>query len=113
MDAGAGPAVRCVLTLTIQTSLVCAEDSIVGHVTHGTDRPLWMFRLPTLEPDQVPVARAWQDAVDVETKRLESGEAGRGLKEVLTLTEERTIAWREDKRWDEVMRLLDALPGET
>ncbi|THH16881.1 hypothetical protein EUX98_g9230 [Antrodiella citrinella] len=85
----------------------------LGYVTHATDRPLWALRLPILHPDQANVAHAWLDAVDAEVKTLEmKGVTGRGAREMLTLKEDKTIAWTEDGRWDEVSKLLKVLPGE-
>ena len=58
-------------------------------------------------------ARSWLNVVASESKRLETdGHAQHDMKEVLTLTEDQTIEWRKDERWDEVMRLKHALPGE-
>lgn len=86
---------------------------MVGYVTHATDRPLWAFRLPTLEPAQVEVARAWLDAFAHEVKELETrGSSSRPVREMLTLKEDHSIGWTEDQTWDEVSRLLKVLPGE-
>ncbi|TCD66077.1 hypothetical protein EIP91_001835 [Steccherinum ochraceum] len=86
----------------------------LGYVTHATDRPLWALRLPNLHADQVPVATAWLDAVAKETKDIEAkGASSRSLLDVLTLKEDRTVGWTEDKSWHEVSRLLRVLPGES
>lgn len=84
-----------------------------GYVTHGTDRALWAFRLPTLEGDQVNVARSWLDTIANEVDALEK--AGKPLKaatEVLALRKDKTIGWEEDKKWEHYMKLRHALPGE-
>ncbi|OBZ67787.1 hypothetical protein A0H81_12181 [Grifola frondosa] len=85
-----------------------------GYVTHATDRSLWALRLPIIEPSQADVARAWLDAVAAEVKAVESGDTlSRGLQQVLALKEDKTIGWKQDDLWDNLMRLLEALPGET
>ncbi|KZV76028.1 alpha/beta-hydrolase [Peniophora sp. CONT] len=84
----------------------------LGYVTHATDRPLWAFRKPALNEDQVPVAREWLNTIATELARLQSGGAPRGEREILTLKEDRTIGWTEDARWEEYMRIRRALPGE-
>ena len=91
----------------------CARLKIlnfVGYVTHATDRPLWTFRLSTLTDDQVPVVRRWLDTVAREFDTLE--ESKHGMKEVLVLTANKEIEWREDVNWDRLMKMTDALPGE-
>ncbi|KAH8089868.1 carboxylesterase [Cristinia sonorae] len=86
----------------------------LGYVTHATDRALWALRLPSLEPAQADVARAWLDTIAREVKELEeAGSSTRDIREILTLKEDRTIAWTEDKTWDDVVRLLKVLPGES
>lgn len=83
-----------------------------GYVTHGTDRALWALRIPNLEPQQAEVARKWLDAIDAEVKQVEEHGNGRDLQEVLALNEDRTIGWKPDERWNELMRLRAALPSE-
>ena len=83
----------------------------VGYVTHATDRPLWAFLLPALTGDQVAVARNWLEAIDRETTTLEDAPK-RDVKDVLVLTEDRKIEWREDGRWESIMKLRGAVPGE-
>ncbi|KAH9836085.1 carboxylesterase [Rhodofomes roseus] len=85
-----------------------------GYVTHGTDRLLWTLRLPALEPVQIVAARTWLDIIDAETKSLEAGMNvnARDPKKVLALKEDKTVAWKDDDRWDHLMRLRTALPGE-
>lgn len=86
----------------------------LGYVTHATDRALWALRLPSLEPAQADVARAWLDTIAREVKELEeAGSSTRDVREILTLKEDRTIAWTEDGTWDDVVRLLKVLPGES
>lgn len=85
-----------------------------GYVTHGGDGSIWAFRLPILDHSQVEVARAWLNTVSLNVMELErQGPNGRTAQESLTLDEDRTIGWQEDRRWDELMRLLVVLPGET
>ncbi|GBE88869.1 hypothetical protein SCP_1402770 [Sparassis crispa] len=85
-----------------------------GYVTHGTDRPLWTIRRPTLEPSQVDVARAWVDRIESEVKAVLDGKSSsKDLHEVLALNGNKTISWKKDDKWDDLMRLVDALPGET
>ncbi|KAI0084081.1 carboxylesterase [Irpex rosettiformis] len=84
-----------------------------GYVTHGTDRALWAFRLPTLQEDQVGVARSWLDAIAREVEALEkAGKPLRTAREVLALRKDKSIGWEEDARWEHYMKLRCALPGE-
>jgi len=84
-----------------------------GYVTHGTDRPLWAFRIPELTAPQVEVARAWLDAIDHATQELELRHSDkRNLKEVVALQADKRIEWTEDESWDEATRLRKVLPGE-
>ncbi|KAI5119079.1 hypothetical protein M0805_005497 [Coniferiporia weirii] len=88
-----------------------ARAGAKGYVTHGTDRLLWCFRMPALEEDEVDIARAWLDVVDAELRKAEeAGAAVRDVRDVLTLREDRTVGWDEDRRFDEVMRLVQVLP---
>lgn len=58
------------------------------------------------------VALAWLDAVDQEFDILaREGRQMRALNQVLVLHEDQTITWAEDKRWDRVMEIANALPG--
>jgi len=36
----------------------------------------------------------------------------RGVREMLTLKDDRTIAWTTDSRWYDMMKLATVLPGE-
>jgi len=84
-----------------------------GYVTHGTDRPLWVFRIPELTAPQVQVARAWLDAIDHATQELKLRHPDkRSLKEVLALQADKRIEWSADANWDEATRLRKVLPGE-
>ncbi|KAK7008413.1 hypothetical protein R3P38DRAFT_3324572 [Favolaschia claudopus] len=49
-----------------------------GYVTHGTDRALWVFRVPNLNEDQIEVARIWHARIAKETEALESGGKTKG-----------------------------------
>lgn len=55
-------------------------------------------------------ARAWLNAIDENVQEILQGE--RPLEDMLTLNEDRTISWTKDTRWDELLRLKIALPGE-
>ena len=78
----------------------------LGYVTHGTDRSLWAFRLPILNPDQVSVARSWLDAIDEE--KAKQGE-NRSPTDVLVLDEDRSIHWVEDRKWEAKLKLGEIL----
>lgn len=66
-----------------------------------------------LEPSQVEVAKSWLSVVADEATKLEqAGKPDRTVTEILRLQEDKTIAWKEDNKWDDIMRLLEALPGE-
>ncbi|KAH9939944.1 carboxylesterase [Amylocystis lapponica] len=83
------------------------------YVTHGTDRAIWALRLPILEPEELAASRAWLDRIAAEMKAVETTGFDKGVLDVLTLRQDKTIGWEKDPRWDELMRLLAALPGET
>ena len=85
-----------------------------GYVTHGTDRFLWTLRLPILKPAQIVAARTWLDVIDAETKALEEGlnANARDPRKVLALREDKTVSWKEDEKWDHLMRLRVAIPTE-
>lgn len=85
-----------------------------GYVTHGTDRFLWTMCLPALKAVQVVAARTWLDVVDAETKALEAGlnANARDPRKVLALREDKAAAWKEDEKWDHLMRLRVAIPTE-
>ncbi|KAF8448767.1 Alpha/Beta hydrolase protein [Boletus edulis BED1] len=85
-----------------------------GLVTHATDRCFWALRVPSMTAPQKRVAIAWLDAIDNELAILERGEgkSTRPLNQALTLREDQTIAWQEDRRWDQLMDIAKVLPGE-
>ncbi|KAJ7228409.1 Alpha/Beta hydrolase protein [Mycena pura] len=87
------------------------QQLVEGYVTHGSDRALWAFRLPLMTASEVDTARSWLARVSEEVEALESaGKPLRGPKDILTLGEDSAVAWRDDLKWDEKMRLLSALP---
>ncbi|KAJ7027900.1 Alpha/Beta hydrolase protein [Mycena alexandri] len=82
-----------------------------GYVTHGGDRVLWAFRVPSLTDGQIRIARNWLTRVAEELAAVESaGKPLRGPKDILVLAEDKGVEWTEDLQWDEKMRLLSALP---
>ncbi len=92
---------------------MCADYLWEGYVTHGTDTYLWHLRLPSLEPSQAEIVRAWIRRVDEERTVLErAGKPSRANNEVFALCEDKSIKWAEDDKWAEKMRLLVTLPGE-
>jgi hypothetical protein len=68
---------------------------------------LWALRFPSLEQDQVDIAREWLNKVAEEVNRLINGGSSTrpDLREMLTLKEDRSIAWTKDKEWDTLMKL--------
>ena len=59
------------------------------------------------------MARAWLNIIAREVDALEQhGGAKYGVGQVLTLTKDKQIEWREDKLWDQHMRMAALLPGE-
>jgi len=83
-------------------------------VTHGTDRAIWAYREPAMQPFEQEIATAWIDRIAEEVHAVEAaGTASKDPLDVLTLRADKTIGWDKDDRWDELMRLLEALPGET
>ncbi|KAI6044174.1 Alpha/Beta hydrolase protein [Pisolithus marmoratus] len=84
-----------------------------GYVTHATDRCIWALRVPILNSQQREVAMAWLDAIDKEFSILErQRKQTRVLNEALTLREDQTIGWAEDRDWDRLMEIAKVLPGE-
>jgi hypothetical protein len=62
---------------------------------------------------QKEVAVAWLDAIDKEFEILErEGKPTQPLNQALTLKEDQTIAWEEDKKWEQLMEIAKVLPGE-
>lgn len=85
----------------------------IGLVTHGTDRCLWALRVPTLTDPQKKVAVAWLDAIDKAIETVErEGKPTRPLNQALTLREDQTIAWQDDKKWDRLMDIVKVLAEE-
>jgi len=67
-----------------------------------------------MQPFEQEIALAWIDRVAEELQAVETaGATNKGPLDVLTLKIDKTIGWEKDDRWDELMRLLEALPGET
>lgn len=94
-------------------SFLTLDSFLLGLVTHGTDRCFWALRVPSLTAPQKKVAIAWLDAIDKEFEILErEGKPTRPLNQALTLREDQTIAWQDDKRWDQLMNIVKVLPGE-
>ena len=82
-----------------------------GYVTHGTDRPLWAFR--GLTAPQMEVARAWLDAIDQGTQKLESLHPDkRDWKRVLALQTDQQIEWTTDENWNDATKMRKLFPGE-
>lgn len=89
----------------------CNEGSGIGYVTHGTDRCIWALRIPTLEPDQVSIARQWLNQVFLEMAEIAGGmKAAPKINKVLALQDDTTIGWVEDKQWDKLITLSEILP---
>ncbi|KAE9397935.1 carboxylesterase [Gymnopus androsaceus JB14] len=85
-----------------------------GYVTHGGDGFLWHLRVPQLNPDQVEIAKSWLKRVDEEVKELEkTGSSARSVKDILRLGTDRGISWSVDHLWDEKMRRVEILGGES
>jgi len=78
-----------------------------GYVTHGSDRTIWSFRANERE-----IARSWLNAISAATEEAEKGIAGKGVMKVLTLREDRTIGWEDDRKWDEAMYFAQILPKQ-
>lgn len=85
-----------------------------NYVTHGSDRVIWSFLTNVLTPDQVPIARAWLKAVDVEVKAVEIGHgqnSNHDVDDMLTLKTDCTIGWTKDDRWKELEYIGEVLSG--
>lgn len=85
-----------------------------GWVTHATDRCFWALRIPSMNYPQMKKAIEWLDAFDKEIAALEQqGKPMHELDEALTMQEDQSIVWAEDKRWAELMNVAKILPGES
>ncbi len=111
MDTRAGSAVWYVRLEPVRWD-VTNRYGFTGYVTHGTDRSLWMLRLPILEGDQVGIARKWVSTIAEYVKRAEEGHGISDAKVVLGLTKDKEIKEKPDELWDEYMLLRTTLPGE-
>ncbi|KAH7910466.1 Alpha/Beta hydrolase protein [Hygrophoropsis aurantiaca] len=84
-----------------------------GWVTHGTDRVFWALRKPVMSEKDIATAIAWLDAIDKEYATLEKeGKAMQPITKALTLSDDQTISWKDDKRWDSLIKIATVLPGE-
>jgi hypothetical protein len=73
---------------------------------------LWAFRTVGLLPDQIAAAKAWIDEVDKYMKAVTLDKtAQRDVRQMLTLREDKTIAWTDDKHWDNLMKVYDLVKG--
>jgi len=84
------------------------QNRTAGYVTHGTDRVLWALRFPSLEQDQVGIAKGWLKKVAEEVNKIMINGGSTGLADVrnmLTLKEDRSIAWTKDEKWDALIKL--------
>ncbi|KAJ3545625.1 hypothetical protein NMY22_g2360 [Coprinellus aureogranulatus] len=85
---------------------------VPGYVTHGTDRPLWALRLPSLTEKQQVIARKWLDAIDEESYKMEKGDwISQGADKMLVLDADMTIRWEVEEaeareRYEEIARAL-------
>ncbi|KJA19623.1 hypothetical protein HYPSUDRAFT_44186 [Hypholoma sublateritium FD-334 SS-4] len=81
-----------------------------GYVTHGCDRLLWAYRIPSLEKDQLEVAKTWLDKMADEVNAMnKSGKSPESSpRKILSLNEDRSISWTDDAKWEEIMKLKDA-----
>jgi carboxylesterase type B len=84
-----------------------------GYVTHGGDGYLWHFRVPELTPEQLLVGKLWLKRVNEEVKELELNGLSKDMKDILKLGKDKSIGWAVDNLWDEKMRLVDVLPGDS
>ncbi|KAL4265741.1 AB hydrolase superfamily protein [Pleurotus pulmonarius] len=80
-----------------------------GYVTHGTDRSIWALRLPVLEKNQADIARGWLDAIAKETRDVEHGIRPDSVAKVLILGKDGSSHWGHDGKWEDVIRLVEAL----
>lgn len=85
-----------------------AQARPYGYVTHGTDRALWALRVPILSEEQQAIAKAWLDAIDEESLRLNEGGNGRSADDILVLKEDRVII-EKDEEFGKYERLAESL----
>lgn len=85
-----------------------------GYVSHGTDRVFWAYRLPLMKIPQIGTVNMWLDAIDAEVKSLKLGVniEAKNMKKVYALKTDKTVGWKDDDRWDELMQIASVLPGE-
>lgn len=85
-----------------------------GYVSHGLDRVIWAYRKPLLQPSEIPVEVAWLDAIDAQRRSIEAGTnaEAKNMRRVFALNKDSSMGWKDDGRWDSIMRLAQALPGE-
>jgi len=84
-----------------------------GYVSHGLDRVIWAYRKALLEQSEHPVVLGWLDAINAQRAAIEAGSSNeaRNMKRVFAL-KDGCAGWKDDTRWDDIMRLTVALPGE-
>ncbi|KLO10861.1 carboxylesterase [Schizopora paradoxa] len=100
-----------VLRYSIRWTPEQIREMYKGYVTHATDRVLWCYREPILTKEQLAVAREWLDIVDSESRAIANG-LKKNPDEALVLNEDKSISWRKDAQWDELLRVAKILPGE-
>ena len=63
---------------------------------------------------QIATVKLWLDSIDAEVKSLQAGlnVTAKNMKKVYALKADKTVGWKDDERWDELMHLASVLPGE-
>lgn len=89
-----------------------ANCPVEGYVTHGTDRSLWALRKPNLNSTEWDTANRWVEAIHQELNVMSHLGNRYNHRQFLTLKEDKSIEWTSDERWDELMSMVDILPGE-
>ena len=88
---------------------ILAHELYVGYVTHGCDRLLWAYRIPSLEKDQIEVAKAWLNeiATQVDTMNKSGKYTEINPRTILSLNGDKSISWIDDAKWEGIMKLKD------
>lgn len=76
---------------------------------HGSDLCLHQYRLSILSEEEAQMALNLHEAIKEAVQEAVSCRKQRGHEEVLTLSSDGQIGWKEDKRWIELYKLEQVL----
>ena len=61
---------------------------------------------------QLAVAREWLATIDKDSRAIANGQLKKEPNEALVLNEDRSISWKKNAQWDDLLRVAKILPGE-